>query len=397
MRGKNLSMKTVNGIYTSAIIFTDNIEEYALAQIQMLCDNEAFKNSKIRIMPDVHPGKVGTIGFTATVGERVLPNVVGIDIGCGITLARIRQKRIECQRLDKVIRDSVPSGSGIREKPHRFGERFDFGELTCGEAVNWKKAACSIGTLGGGNHFIEVDEDEEGNLYVAVHSGSRHLGKEVTEYYLREGQEWLKKKGIRVPYEMVWLEGELLECYLYDISLVQQFAALNRKVVIEELAKGMRWKVEEEISSAHNYIDLSDSEKILRKGAVSAKAGDAVVIPVNMRDGILLCQGKGNEEWNDSAPHGAGRILKRNDVKEHFTVSRFRQEMKGIYCSCIGAETLDEAPFAYRGLEEIGKAVEDTVTVKKRLRPVYCYKDSGKNYGQKSGKTAGNRKGGNRR
>ena len=189
-------MKTVNGIYTSAVIFTDNIEEYALAQIQMLCDNEAFRDSKIRIMPDVHPGKVGTIGFTATVGARVLPAVVGIDIGCGITLARIRQERIEGQRLDKVIRTLVPSGMSIRRDPHRFWESFDFGRLACGYAVNWEKAACSIGTLGGGNHFIEVDEDEEGNLYVAVHSGSRHLGKEVTEFYLREGQAELKRKGI---------------------------------------------------------------------------------------------------------------------------------------------------------------------------------------------------------
>jgi len=368
-------MKTVNGIYTSAKIFTDNIEEYALAQIQMLCDNEAFRDSKIRIMPDVHPGKVGTIGFTATVGERVLPHVVGIDIGCGITLARLKQERIEYQRLDKVIQSSVPSGMNVRQKPHRFGERFPFEELYCGYAVNMKKAACSIGTLGGGNHFIEVDADEDGSLYVAVHSGSRHMGKEVTEYYLREGQEQLKRQGIQVPYELIWLEGALLEEYLHDLSMVQEFAALNRKAIISELARGMKWKVEEVVSSAHNYIDMSGSEMILRKGAVSAKAGETVVIPVNMRDGILLCEGKGNADWNNSAPHGAGRILKRTEVKEKFTVSRFKQEMKGIYCSCIRKETLDEAPFAYRGIEEIGKAVQDTVTIKKRLKPVYCYKD----------------------
>lgn len=371
-------MKIVNGIYTSAKIFTDNVEEYALAQIQMLCDNEAFQNSKIRIMPDVHPGKVGTIGFTATVGDRILPNVVGIDIGCGITLARIRQKKVEYQRLDKVIRDMVPSGYSARQKPHRFAERFDFTELACECAVNRKKAACSIGTLGGGNHFIEVDEDDEGCLYVAIHSGSRHLGKEVTEYYLREGQEYLKRKKIQVPYEMVYLERDLLEAYLYDVSLVQEFAALNREAILDELTRGMKWKLEEVISSTHNYIDMSGTGKLLRKGAVSAQAGEPVVIPVNMRDGILLCEGKGNEDWNCSAPHGAGRILKRQDIKENYTVSRFKQEMKGIYCSCIGAGTLDEAPFAYRGLDEIQAAVGDTVSVKKRLKPVYCYKDSGK-------------------
>lgn len=371
-------MKIVNGVYASAKIFTDNVEEYALAQIQMLCDNEAFQDSKIRIMPDVHPGKVGTIGFTATVGNRILPNVVGIDIGCGITLARIRQKKAEYQRLDKVIRDLVPSGYSVRQKPHRFAERFDFTGLACEYAVNRKKASCSIGTLGGGNHFIEVDEDDEGCLYVAIHSGSRHLGKEVTEYYLREGQEYLKQKGIQVPYEMVYLEKDLLQAYLYDVSLVQEFAVLNREAILDELARGMKWRVEEVISSTHNYVDITGSEKLLRKGAVSAQAGEPVVIPVNMRDGILLCEGKGNEDWNYSAPHGAGRVLKRQDVKENYTVSRFKQEMKGIYCSCIGNGTLDEAPFAYRGLEEIQAAIRDTVTVKKRLKPVYCYKDGGK-------------------
>lgn len=386
-------MKIVNGIYTSAKIFTDNIEEYALAQLQMLCDQEAFQNSKIRIMPDVHPGKVGTIGFTATVGKRILPNVVGIDIGCGITLARIRQKKTEFQQLDKVIRDFVPSGYSIRQKPHRFAGRFDFTELTCEYAVNHQKAACSIGTLGGGNHFIEADEDEDGNLYVAIHSGSRHLGKEVTEYYLREGQEYLKAKGIQIPYEMVYLEKELMEAYLYDISLVQEFAALNREAILDELANGMKWKVEDIISSSHNYIDQSGPERILRKGAVSAQAGEPVVIPVNMRDGILLCEGKGNEDWNCSAPHGAGCVLKRQDVKENYTVSRFKQEMKGIYCSCIGTATLDEAPFAYRGLEEIQAAIGDTVTIKKRLKPVYCYKDGG----SKTGKPAVKREGGRRR
>lgn len=369
-------MKIINGVYTSAKIFTDQVEAYALAQIQMLCDHEAFQNSKIRVMPDVHPGKVGTIGFTATVGDRILPGVVGIDIGCGITLARIRQRKAEFQRLDNVIRDRVPSGSSVRQKPHRFAASFDLTELACEYAVNRKKAACSIGTLGGGNHFIEVDEDEEGCLYVAIHSGSRHLGKEVTEYYLREGQEYWKQRGIQVPYEMVYLEQELLQEYLYDVSIVQKFAALNREAILDELVRGMKWKVEEVISSAHNYVARSGPERLLRKGAVSAQAGEAVVIPVNMRDGILLCEGKGNEDWNCSAPHGAGRVLKRQDVKETYTVSKFKQEMKGIYCSCIGSSTLDEAPFAYRRLEEIQAAIGDTVTIKKRLRPVYCYKDS---------------------
>lgn len=367
-------MKTVDGVYTSAKIFTDTIEEYALAQIQMLCDNEAFRGSRIRIMPDVHPGKVGTIGFTATVGERILPNVVGIDIGCGITLARIKQKKVEFQKLDKVIRENIPSGFSNRKKPHRFSSDFDFTELFCSDAINTRKAELSIGTLGGGNHFIEMDKDESGNLYVAIHSGSRHLGKEVTEYYLNKGQKHLTEKGIRIPYELVYLEGEWKDKYLTDVHLVQNFAALNREAILDELAKGIKWKVEAVFSSVHNYIDLSGTEPILRKGAVSAKPGENVVIPVNMRDGILIGEGCGNLEWNYSAPHGAGRLMKREDVRSKYTVSQFKTEMKGIYCSCIGKSTLDEAPFAYRGIEEIREAVKDTVQVQKILKPVYCYK-----------------------
>lgn len=367
-------MKTVNGVYASAKIFTDKVEEYALAQIQMLCDNEAFRESKIRIMPDVHPGKVGTIGFTVTIEDRVLPNVVGIDIGCGITLAKIKQKKAEFQKLDKVIREKIPSGYSVRQKPHRFSERSDILGLFCGDTINYQKAFRSVGTLGGGNHFIELDQDTEGYLYVAIHSGSRHLGKEVTEYYLREGQKYLKSREIQVPYELTYLEAELMEEYLHDIQIVQEFAALNREAILDELVKGMKWKAEEVYSSVHNYIDLSGKEKILRKGAVSAKEGEKVVIPINMRDGIILGNGIGNEEWNRSAPHGAGRLMKREDVKSRYTVSQFKAEMKGIYCSCIGKDTLDEAPFAYRGLEEIREAVKDTVKITEILKPVYNYK-----------------------
>lgn len=367
-------MKTVNGVYTSAKIFTDTIEDYALAQIQMLCDNPAFEGCQVRIMPDVHPGKVGTIGFTSTVGKRVLPSVVGVDIGCGITIARLKQKKAEFQKLDTVIRENVPSGFHIRKKPHRFYDMAALDELNCIRHVNEKKAALSLGTLGGGNHFIEIDKDEEGNLYVAIHSGSRHLGQEITEYYLRAGQEKLKQKNIQVPYELTWLEGRLMEEYISDLALAEKFAELNREAILDELAKGMKWKVTETWSSVHNYIDISSSERILRKGAVSAKQDEKAAIPVNMRDGILLGTGLGNQEWNFSAPHGAGRIKKREDIKQAFTVPQFKSEMKGIYCACIGKGTLDEAPFAYRGLEEIAEKITDTVRVDKIIRPVYCFK-----------------------
>ena len=372
-------MKTVNGAYTSAKIFTDTIEDYALAQIQMLCDHSAFQGSKIRIMPDVHPGKVGTIGFTATIGDKILPNVVGIDVGCGITLIKLKQKKVEFQKLDRVIRETIPSGASTRKSSHRFCNNVNLQELRCTDHIQKERAERSIGSLGGGNHFLEVDQDGEGYLYIAVHSGSRYLGKAVTEYYLNQGQKYLKGKGIEIPYELTFLEGQLREDYLHDMVVLQDFAEWNRQGIIDELVKGMKWKVMETWSSVHNYIDFSYNTPILRKGAVSARRGEIVVIPVNMRDGILIGTGLGNEDWNYSAPHGAGRILKRKDVKERFTVSDFKREMKGIYCPCIGKDTLDEAPFAYRGKDEILEKIQDTVKVEEILKPVYNFKASQEN------------------
>ncbi len=367
-------MKTVNGICTSAKIFTDTVEDYALAQIRMLCDNEAFRGSKVRIMPDVHPGKVGTIGFTATVGRRILPHVVGIDIGCGITMAKLKQKKTENQKLDTVIRENIPCGFMVRKKPHRFWNQTDLSDLYCRRHINIAKAEVSLGTLGGGNHFIELDRDGQDDLYVVIHSGSRHLGKEVTEYYLKEGQKHLEQCGVSVPYEMTYLEGTLKERYLHDLGIVQEFADLNRRAILDELQKGMKWKILECYSVPHNYVDMKGEEPVLRKGAISALKDERVIIPVNMKDGVILGMGKGNADWNYSAPHGAGRILKREAVKERYTVSAFRSAMKGIYCSCIGKETLDEAPFAYRNLQEISEMIKDSVEITDILRPVYNYK-----------------------
>lgn len=376
-------MKTITGIYASAHIFTTNneqtqIDDYALAQLRMLCDNEASKGCAIRVMPDVHPGKVGTIGLTMTVKERILPSLVGIDIGCGMTLAQIKGKKTEFQKLDTVIRDHIPSGFQIRNKVHRFAWECDLSALHCANAIRMDNALRSLGTLGGGNHFIEVDKDDDGSLYVVIHSGSRHLGKEVTEYYLKEGQKQLRADGVDVPYELTYLEGELMQLYLHDLLIVQDFASLNREIMLDELAKGMKWKIIDSYSCIHNYVEAADStycqQPILRKGAISAKKGERVIIPINMRDGIILGNGLGNEDWNCSAPHGAGRIMKREDVKSRFTVSAFKSEMKGIYSSCICKETLDEAPFAYRRLEEIKDAVKETVDINRIIEPVYNYK-----------------------
>lgn len=381
-------MKTMNGIYASAKIFTTNnettaIDDYAIHQIQMLCDNPVTEGSRLRIMPDVHPGKVGTIGLTMTIGTRIMPNLIGIDIGCGMTLAEIKDKKVEYQKLDKVIRENIPSGYAIRKKMHRYADDFDFERLHCYKHIRLEKALHSLGTLGGGNHFIELDKDEDGHIYIVIHSGSRHLGKEVTEYYLNEGQKLLKEKGLSVPYELTYLEDGLMEHYLHDLQVVQEYASLNREIILDELVKGMKWKVTDSYSCIHNYVDESEETlktfgvPILRKGAISAKQNENVIIPINMRDGVILGIGLGNEEWNCSAPHGSGRIMKREDIKSHFTVSSFKSEMKGIYSSCISKDTLDEAPFAYRTVEDIADVIKDTVTISKVIKPIYNYKAGG--------------------
>lgn len=381
-------METIKGAYTLAQIFTTNnkktaIDQYAMAQLHMICNQEASTGCRIRVMPDVHPGKVGTIGLTMTIGKKIIPNLIGIDIGCGMTLAQIKGKKIEYQKLDAVIRDNIPSGFNIRTKVHRFADDFAFELLKCADHIRTDKAMLSLGSLGGGNHFIEADKDDDGNLYIVIHSGSRHLGKEITEYYLAEGQKYLKGKGIKVPYEITWLEGQLMDDYLHDLQLVQQFASLNREIILDELVKGMKWKVLDSYECIHNYVDASSETidtfgaSILRKGAISAKDGEKVIIPINMRDGILLGTGLGNKEWNCSAPHGSGRIMKREDVKNSFTVSSFKSEMKNIYSSCISKDTLAEAPFAYRAIEDITEVIGDTVTIDNIIRPVYNFKAGG--------------------
>ncbi|MCC8082117.1 MAG: RtcB family protein [Lachnospiraceae bacterium] len=370
-------MKTVKGKFAEAMIFTDNVEDYALAQVRMICDNEAAAGSTIRVMPDVHPGKVGPIGLTMSITDAVLPSLIGVDIGCGVSVMKLKTKRVEYQKLDAVIREQIPSGFLIRKKPHRFSEDFPLEELRCLRHVNHDKAMLSLGTLGGGNHFIEVDQGEDKSLYVVIHSGSRSLGKAVAEFYMKAGQEVLKEQGISVPYEMTYLTGQLMEDYIHDLQVVQEYAELNRAAMLAEMAKGMKWKYDEVFSCIHNYVDVSPECRMLRKGAISAKSGEEVIIPVNMRDGVILGTGKGNPVWNESAPHGSGRLLKRTDVANHYTVSAYKKTMQGIYSSCIGKDTLDEAPFAYRGMKEIAALIGDTVEIEEILKPVYNFKAGG--------------------
>ena len=374
-------MIPVKGKYSDALIMctgeeTDgNVDQYAIAQVQMICDTEAAKGSNIRVMPDVHPGKVGPIGLTMTVKDAVMPSLLGIDIGCGMSMVKIGKVRKDFQKLDCVIRENVPVGFSIRKTVHSLASDFNLANLICAEHIRYDKAMLSLGTLGGGNHFIEIDVDDDDEGYLIVHSGSRHLGKEVAEYYLDKGHKLLRKSGKEdVPYELTYLTDELLADYMHDVKIAQEYAALNRRVIVSEIVKGMKWKHGEIYLCVHNYIDYRGKEPILRKGAISAKKDEEVIIPINMRDGVILGKGLGNPDWNMSAPHGAGRIASREKVMSSHTVSEFMTSMKGIYTSCIGKGTLDEAPFAYRDASYITGAIADTVEITKVLKPIYNYK-----------------------
>ena len=374
-------MKTVKGIYAEAKIFTDDVEDYAQAQVKMICDNEIADGSTIRMMPDIHPGKVAPIGLSMTVTDKVIPQLLGVDIGCGMTCVKLNKNHVEFQKLDRVIRENVPSGFAIRIEPHRMAEEFSYGELHCIRHINRAKADRSLGTLGGGNHFIELDQGGDGSLHLVVHTGSRHLGEEVAEYYTKLASTCLKEQGMEVPYYMSYLEGDNKAAYLEDVQVIQQYAEWNRQIIVREILKGMKWKALEQFSVPHNYLDDSG---ILRKGVISARQGEAVVIPANMRDGVILGIGKGNADWNYSAPHGSGRKLKREDVKNQYTVSEFKKEMKGIYSSCVGADTLDEAPFAYRSIGNIVEQIRDTVEVTEILKPVYNFKAGSRKQGDRN-------------
>lgn len=364
-------MKTIKGIYAEAKIFTDDVEDYALAQVKMICDNETADGSTICMMPDIHPGRIAPIGLSMTITDKVIPQLLGVDIGCGMTCVKLNKSKAEFQKLDRVIWENIPSGFNIRKEPHHMAEDFSYEGLQCLRHINRQKADRSLGTLGGGNHFIELDKGDDGSLYLVVHTGSRHLGEEVAEYYTKLAYTCLKEQGREVPYYMSYLEGENKAAYLEDVQIIQCYAELNRQIIVREILKGMKWKAAEQFSVPHNYLDDSG---MLRKGSISAKKGEPVVIPANMRDGIILGIGKGNVAWNYSAPHGSGRKLKRDDVKNQYTVSEFKKEMKGIYSSCVSADTLDEAPFAYRPITEIVQQIKDTIEITGILKPVYNFK-----------------------
>lgn len=367
---------TIKGKYTEAIIFRpeDEIEEYAKAQVKMLCDNEVFKDQDIRVMPDVHPGKVGVIGFTASYYDKIIPNLVGNDIGCGVTCAHITMKRKpDFNQLDKVIKANIPMGTAVNKNYYRNYNPYDF---KCEKHLNpaVEAAMCS---LGGGNHFIELDRDMDGEYYITVHTGSRYLGKAINDYYVFEGARLLKQQGIDdIPYEMTYLDcnSGLFFDYIHDVQEAVGFASMNRMNIISRICSEIGWKVDGNgiINSVHNFIEPKN--RIIRKGAIEACEGCECVIPINAKDGVLICEGKNNFDWNCSAPHGAGRIASREDIVSHHTVSEFKKCMDGIHCSSINKDTLAEAPFAYREMRDILPYLTDTVKIKKRLLPAYNIK-----------------------
>ncbi len=377
-------MLELTGTYATAIIYTDVLEPSAEGQIRALCDQPFTAGAKIRIMPDVHTGKGCTIGTTMTVGDYVVPNLVGVDIGCGMDVVRLEEKRVNLPELDSFIRKNIPHGRDVRERPHRGHGRIDINELNCIKRVDTRRAKESLGTLGGGNHFIEVDRDDEENLYLVIHTGSRNLGLQVAEHYQNNAYTNVGgRKQTEIPFELAYLTGSDRDSYLEDMALMQRFAALNRQIIKECILDALKLHEAEFFTTIHNYIDLD--HMILRKGAVSAREGERLLIPLNMRDGALICIGKGNDEWNQSAPHGAGRLYSRTQAEQSFTLADFKKSMEGIFTSSVGADTLDECPMAYKDPQTIIDAIGDTVSIEKQIRPIYNFKSSDRFYSKKRG------------
>lgn len=399
-------MKEVCGKFSSAKVFTDVVDDSAIDQIRQLCDQQFTSGSKIRVMPDCHAGAGCTIGTTMTITDKVVPNLVGVDIGCGMEVVRIQQKDVDFEKLDALIHERIPAGFHIREKPHEYNELIDLTTLRClsEKGINIERAKLSLGTLGGGNHFIEADTDEDGEIYIVIHSGSRHLGVEIANFYQKQGWKALNGRGKRdvakviaglkasgkqkeiqsaiasmkrqvqtdIPKQLAYVSRQDFADYIHDMKITQEFAMLNRKAMMDVIVSGMGFDVAEQFTTIHNYIDTANM--ILRKGAVSAKFGEKLIIPINMRDGSLICIGKGNDDWNQSAPHGAGRLMSRTEAKKKYTVDEYAKQMSGIYTTSVNGDTLDECPMAYKTMDDITENIGDTASIFKIIKPVYNFK-----------------------
>jgi tRNA-splicing ligase RtcB (3'-phosphate/5'-hydroxy nucleic acid ligase) len=390
------TIKNIKGIET--LIFAETFEYEAFEQVKKMANFEAYQNAKIRIMPDAHAGKGCTVGTTMTITDKVTPNLVGVDIGCGMLTINLKNKDIDFLKLDEAIKANVPGGFNVHEKSKKS---FDFTNLRCKKYVDLQRAMLSIGSLGGGNHFIEIGKSEKTNeIYLIVHSGSRKLGADVCKYYQdkafqnanemsklnkalidklkSEGREkeiasQIKKiKKPTVDKELAFLTGNDFNDYMNDMAIVQKFAVLNREIIADIILKETGLYKNYGVETIHNYIDFK--RNILRKGAVSAEKGEKLLIPINMSDGSLLCIGKGNENWNYSAPHGAGRLMSRSKAKESINMEDFKNSMKNIYTTSVVVETIDEAPQAYKSMQEIKNAITDTAEIIDVIKPLYNYK-----------------------
>ena len=397
-------MLEIKGKVNTAVCYAKVVEDEAIEQIRRMCDYEFTEGSRVRIMPDVHAGKGCTIGTTMTVTDKAVPNIVGVDIGCGMYTVTLGKGDIDFEKLDEAAH-FVPSGMNVWEGRQ---ERFDLTALRCYRSLrDTKRLERSLGTLGGGNHFIEVDRAEDGTNYLVIHSGSRNLGKQVAEIYqqlaidLNKGKEtyfqerdaiireykaagrrkeiqaaleaisWNKREAT-MPEDLCFLYGSYLEDYLFDVEICQTFARRNREKIAEVLLDRTGMSGTDSFHTIHNYIDTE--EMILRKGAIAAHEGEKVLIPINMRDGSVLAVGKGNPEWNYSAPHGAGRIMSRKKAKENLDMDDYKREMEGIYTTSVNEATLDEAPMAYKSLEDIIDVIKESVTVIDIMKPIYNFK-----------------------
>lgn len=403
-------MQMVEGKHNTAKVFTDVVDEKSLQQIKTLCDQEFTSGAKIRLMPDVHAGAGCTIGTTMTIKDKIVPNLVGVDIGCGMETLMIHKdseaaQKFDPAQLDMIIRKNIPCGFDIRKFEHQYVAEVEWDNIK--GIYNKHRAQLSLGTLGGGNHFIEADKDEEGNLYIVVHSGSRHAGLEIAEYYQEmawrqlngktkadldamisqlkaEGRETeIEAKRVemnaqiktQIPKDLAYVSGYLFDDYINDMRIMQHFAMLNRKAMINTISIGLHLKKEEivdQFTTIHNYIDTENM--ILRKGAVSAQKGEKLLIPINMRDGSLICLGKGNEDWNCSAPHGAGRVMSRMKAKKELSMEEFKAEMSGVYSTTVTKETLDEAPMAYKTMDDIVANIGPTADILNVIKPIYNFK-----------------------
>ncbi len=356
-------------------IFTDNIEQEALDQIYDLVRLPQFRGAKIRIMPDAHAGAGCVISITGDLGDKIIPNIVGVDISCGMLTFELGKRIIDLPKLDRFIKSNIPYSYNVyKEKQIEYD---GISKMKCYRHLSdVDRLERSIGTLGGGNHFIEIDVDEEGSKYLVIHTGSRNLGHQVANYYQNLAYEKLHEeyhKSPPIPKDLCYLTDKEREDYLHDMKICAEFARLNRKLIGAKILAHLG--VKEEVPSfetVHNYIDLESN--IIRKGAISARKGEKVLIPLNMRDGCIVALGKGNADWNYSAPHGAGRILSRRQAKKTLSLEEFKDEMEGIYTTSVSKATLDEAPMVYKPMEEIIKNTRDTIEILKIIKPIYNFK-----------------------